>query len=413
MFPLGYFESFQWWLPGPKATHGLLKGFFLILTAVLFTYYLLKRKAKSTEVEKSHIVLKILMLIFLYSYCISAFFSLSPESSFLNLWYPLISTAIIFSFCEIKLKKSFIQIFLVMSVLLILTTFIFAFFSLMFRYSVDNIYYFIFLENRANQLLGELRQSGKYVALGPYFMLLPLSLSFIFVKNANWSRKLLAFIIYLVSALMAVISNNRIDVLVLAIQTAVIVFLIPRKAAVIFLISLLPIIQFGLYTNEKYFGFSLVERITRPKVERDLETIDIRFTYWETALNNFRNYPLFGTGPNSYNDVSDFPFRKYYVPGTGKYTVKQDEGIGIHNVFYERLSDTGLFGFLTFISLLFYFFRKDGLSVLRIKDKDKRSQYILFALSSWSWILYGITDNGFGAQGFVVFFFLRGLIEKL
>ncbi len=417
MFIIGFFESFQWPLGIPKATHGILKGFCLLMIGILFFHQFVKKKIfKESKEKNKQVVLKILMLLFLLSYTVSALFSVAPGAAILNLWYPLIATVAIFGISELKFSKIHFNILLLISVFLIFSTFIFAFFSLMFRYSVDNIYYFLFLEHRANALLSELRTAGKYVALGPYFLLFPFSLTFLLDKTKSLSRTLLGLSIYAVVALTAVISNNRIDVLVLAIQSVSILFLIPRKIAIIALICLIPITQFGLYTTEKYFGFSLVERIFRPKVERDLETIDIRFTYWQTAINNFKYYPLFGTGPNSYNEISEFPVRRYYLANVGDkggFTVKEDEGIGIHNVFFERLSDTGLFGLLTFLALLFYFFRKDALQVLRLSDTYQRNKYILLALSSWSWIMYGITDNGFGAQGYVTFFFLRAFIEQL
>jgi len=156
----------------------------------------------------------------------------------------------------------------------------------------------------------------------------------------------------------------------------------------------------------------LEERILRPQKVRDIETVEMRLVYWQNALRNFRLHPLVGTGPNTYNDVTDFPLRRYYDEGVKQYTVRQDIGIGVHNIFIERLSDTGLFGFLTFVVLLLYFARSDIIAVVK-RTGERRTRYILFALSSWSWILYGITDNGYGAQGFVTFFFLRGLLHHL
>jgi O-antigen ligase len=173
---------------------------------------------------------------------------------------------------------------------------------------------------------------------------------------------------------------------------------------------------FGLFINELYFGFNLEERILRPAVERDQETVWMRFTYWETALNNFKNFPLFGTGPNTYNVVSDFPLRRYYIRGAEQYSLNPDYGIGIHNVFIERLADTGIFGFTTFMVLVIYFAKSDFVSLIKLKkmgNDEGLKKFILFSLGSWTWILYSITDNGYGAQGLMTFFFIRGLIPHL
>jgi O-antigen ligase len=168
--------------------------------------------------------------------------------------------------------------------------------------------------------------------------------------------------------------------------------------------------------TQTYFGFNLEQRILRPEIERDQETVSMRFTYWQTALNNFRNFPLFGTGPNTYNVVSDFPLSKYYSRGVREYTFRLDKGIGVHNIFIERLADTGLFGFGSFVALILFFGKEDVLALLRLKqskDQEAFKTYLLYSLSSWSWVLYGVTDNGYGAQGFMTFFFIRGLLPHV
>lgn len=408
MFVIGYFESFRWSLPGPRGTHGILKGLGLIALVMMVV---LKKKFLPLK----HVRLNLLMLLFLFSYVISTLFSQGLDASLLNLWYPFLAFIIINLFSKIQFSKKYISLFILIAVVLIFITFAFSFFSLMFRYSVDNLYYFLFLDHRANHLLQEIRFYGKYVSLGPYIMLLPLSLVFLLKQGKVTVRKLLSFFILLVALLTAVISNNRIDVLVFGIQFLLLLFLIPKREAVVMLLPILFISWFGLFVTNKYFGFNLEQRILRPKLERDIETIDIRFTYWKTALYNFQNNPIVGTGPNTYNEISEFPLRRYFDRGVNQYTVRQDEGIGVHNVFFERLSDTGALGFFSFIFLLLYFFRQDALALWQIGYKHKESfgYYALFSLSSWSWILYSLTDNGYGAQGFITFFFLRGLINHL
>lgn len=406
MFALGYFESLRWPLPPPKATHGILKGFFLVVAGVMVIFrHNIHWRMKTTEEL-------VVVSVFLLSFIISSVFSLAPETSLLFLWYPFIGTMYIYVFRCLPMSKKTISIIIGIAAMLIMVTFMFAIFSIFSRYEVDSVYYFIFLDHRANYFLEEIRKAGKYVSLGPYIMLMPLTAVFLIQKHATLVRKLISVLVICVSVLTAVISNNRIDVLVLAIQLGVILWFIPRRLAVILLLAAIPITQLGLSITEQYFGFNLEERILRPHYERDTETIVMRETYWQTAFINFRQYPLFGTGPNSYNDVSDFPERRYY-DGSGEYTVRSDNGIGVHNLFIERLSDTGLFGFIAFVAMLLFYLKADILAFFSRKNRESRIQYVLFALSSWSWILYGITDNGYGAQGFVTFFFLRGVMNHL
>ena len=406
IFVLSYLESLRWPLPGPKATHGIVKGLFLVLAALLF---FVRKKLQ----EQKNVLQNLLMLLFVLTYVISAALSFALDAAALHLWYPMVACCVLFVLSKISLPKSYQPLLIGLSSVLVFLTFSFSFFSLIFRYSVDNVYYFIFLDHRANHLLSELRQFGKYVSLGPYLMLAPLSYIFLVQKRTSISRKLLSLFMLFITLLTAVISNNRIDVLVFTVQLAVLIWIIPRRQSIILLAAIIPVVLFGLMVTERYFGFNLEERILRPKVQRDIETIDIRFTYWQTALYNFKNAPLFGTGPNSYNDVSIFPIRRYYDPNVRNYLWKLDRGIGVHNIFIERLSDTGVLGLAVFLTLLFFFLRKDALYFLSNHSFEEKKIYLLFSLGSWSWILYGITDNGYGAQGYVTFFFLRGVINHL
>ncbi|MBU1326564.1 O-antigen ligase family protein [Patescibacteria group bacterium] len=406
MFLLGYLESMRWPISGPKATHGILKGLFLLLAGCLI---FLPLPSVRTRLHKQNY----LMMGFVLAIGISTLFSQVPEASLLYLWYPFMSAAIVFAFSKIRLPRGYLMLFLALSAVLVIATFTFTFFSLLFRYEVDPLYYFLFLEHRANYLLSELRYYGKYASLGPYIMLVPLCALFLVKNRASIIQKLFSSLVIFVGVLTAVMSNNRIDAIVIFIELIFVLWLMPRKTAAIVLLVSLPIVWFGMYTSQRYFGFNLEDRFFRPRVERDLETIDLRFTYWDTALKNFKSHPIVGTGPNTYNDVSEFPLRRYYDRGARNYTVRSDIGIGVHNLFFEKLSDTGLLGFISFVALLLYFVKTDFLRLIGIKQAERKRQYLLFALSSWAWILYGITDNGYGAQGMVTFFFLRGILNHL
>jgi O-antigen ligase len=406
MLPIGYLESLRWPFPGPKATHGIIKGLAVVIFCALPFIRLKLPKVKYAGQL-------FLVMIWFLSYTVSTAFTQDLGASMLHMWYPFICLILTYVFSIIQVKRKHFLLFLSIAVLLVTITFLFSFFSIIFRYSVDNIYYFIFLDERANFLLDEIRKYGKYASLGPYIMLVPATFYFMVDKASPLYKKLLSFVMLMMALITAVISNNRIDVLVFGIQWLVFMIFVTKRQAVLMTAPSIFAIIFGLFVTQLYFGFNLEQRILRPAVERDQETVTARFTYWATALGNFRNFPWFGTGPNTYNTVSDFPLRRYYVPGVNQYTIKQDYGIGIHNLFIERLSDTGLFGFLAFVTLLVYLLKQDVVRVvgLRKKGKEAIAKYIFISLASWSWILYGVTDNGYGAQGMVVFFFLRGLIN--
>jgi O-antigen ligase len=407
MFVLGYMESFRWPLGVPKATHGFLKGMLFLLSAILIAF----RKKLSPPIDPWG---SIFAVFFVIAYMLSAVYTSALSTAMLYLWYPLTGMVMLYAFSRIRLRNRFLLLFIQVSVILIFVTATFSFFSLMFRYSVDNIYYLIFQDHRANHLLSELRAVGKYVSLGPYIMLTPICFYFLLQPATSAWRKGLSLFVYGLTSLTAVMSNNRIDVLILALQFLVYLFFLPRKLAVMLLLLSVFIIQFGLSTSKTYFGYNIQDRIINPSVQRDKETVSMRFTYWETAMYNFRNSPIVGIGPNAYNDLSEFPIRRYFGEGPhAGYTMRADEGIGVHNIFIERLSDTGLLGFLAFALLLVHFLRRDIITIYNEGSAEIRTRYILFSLGAWTWILYGITDNGYGAQGMVTFFVIRGVMYHI
>ena len=68
MMTIGYFESLRWPLPGPKATHGILKGLgLLLLIGLVFL-----RKKLPKIMNPSQILI---MLLWFLSYSLSTFFS--------------------------------------------------------------------------------------------------------------------------------------------------------------------------------------------------------------------------------------------------------------------------------------------------------------------------------------------------
>lgn len=404
MFVLGYLESFRWPMLGPKGTHGFLKGLCIILLILMSIF-----RGRFSKLQNPR--MNIALLIFLLSFLVSAVMSQAIESSLLFLWYPLISVSVFFALSFVGIGKKYVKEIIIISSSLILATFLFSILSLMFRENIESLYSFIFLEHRASLLLNELHSTGKYVSLGPYIMLAPLCYIYL-VKGAKMYR-LLSICMVFITAFISIVSNHRIDLVVFYLQFLMLILIISKRFAVGLLCGIVLISLVGLTISAQIFNYNILERFYNPEVTRDIETINLRYTYWNTAILNFRNFPLFGTGPNSYNEVSDFPVRRYWDNWTNEYVEKSDVGIGVHNLFIERLSDTGLFGFISFLLVLGLFASTDFKKIIFYKTQSQRSRYILVSLSSWSWILYGITDNGYGAQGFVTFFFLRGILSNL
>ncbi|RJQ32773.1 tetratricopeptide repeat protein [Candidatus Parcubacteria bacterium] len=74
-------------------------------------------------------------------------------------------------------------------------------------------------------------------------------------------------------------------------------------------------------------------------------TTESRLTIWKMSWEAFKDKPLLGWGQENYNLV----FNQYYEPVLYKQEPWFDRA---HNVFFDRLTTNGLFGFLAYIGLL-------------------------------------------------------------
>ena len=92
-----------------------------------------------------------------------------------------------------------------------------------------------------------------------------------------------------------------------------------------------------LSVSSLYF-FSETKGIKKLKLQKDpIAYAETRFIYWQAAYNNFLKHPLTGTGPDTFHIINkQTPPFSYYV----------------HNFFIQMLTDTGIFGFLTSITLI-------------------------------------------------------------
>lgn len=403
MFILGYCESLRWVFPVPKATHGFLKGISLLVGAEL----LLNRKKVRVSSNAS---IYIIILFWLFSYSLSAVFSQSPSTSLLYMWYPWICTVIFIALSSLRIKQKHIHIFIWSAAILLTATFVVATSSVIFHQSLTTVLPMFFLEQRVDQILKEVFMFGKCVGLGPYFMLVPIVVSFYFEKTTQKNKMLFGIVAIVFGLILAFMSNNRIDVFVLCVEMAIIFFCFEKKRRTLIVITTVCICLVGIGLSQYFTGINVIQRIISPTSE-DRDMVNDRFYYWKLAAANFNSSPIVGIGPNAYNDVANFDYQRLYQRGVGNFLWRRYEPIGAHNIFFERLSDEGIVGTAAFLLLLGYFFYDDILFLRRKTEEKKR--YILFSLASWSWILYGMTDNGYGVQGMVTFFVIRGMMKHL
>ncbi len=133
----------------------------------------------------------------------------------------------------------------------------------------------------------------------------------------------------------------------------------------------------GVYTLAQ--SSDIVSNIS-PKVQRLLSlnledtTAKTRIMAWRVAVLGWKDYPIFGSGPENYQYIFD----KYYNPDFLEYSFAETVWDKPHNYFLEILSAQGILGALLYlaiiISVIFYLFR-----ILKRED-DKYNKLAIILL---------------------------------
>jgi len=140
----------------------------------------------------------------------------------------------------------------------------------------------------------------------------------------------------------------------------------------------------------KQDGFGFASHARNSFTESDFSAA-ARLNYWRGAWDIFKDYPVFGSGPGTFQTI----YRQYQKnPASG--------GKYAHNLYLEMLSEAGIFVLLFFILFLSYVYRsaREGL-------KEKKYALPLFVGTLAFLIHNGVDiDWHFGANALVFWMFL-------
>jgi len=161
-------------------------------------------------------------------------------------------------------------------------------------------------------------------------------------------------------------------------------------------IGLIAAIFFLLFLKaNKYFKFilillaviSVVVLITSLVGSRGA-SYNARWVIWDKALEVFRQYPLFGIGPGTF---------EYYFPPYPKWGVPQP-----HSIYFAFLLQTGIIGFVGFIWLLILFFKRGFKTLV-----TNHWLLITIIMSVMVYILvHGLVDTLYWKNDLSVFFWI-------
>ncbi|MDI6780846.1 MAG: O-antigen ligase family protein [bacterium] len=177
---------------------------------------------------------------------------------------------------------------------------------------------------------------GPHAFAGCLEVVFPIIFSYAFFGNASYQQKIILFIGTLIIFLAIIFSSTR--GAWIGIYAAVIVMAILRDKRLLFVV-LIATILVPLMFPEKIINRAKTIFI----VSSDVGNVS-RVYQWKGALEIIKDYPLLGTGPNTFQV---FYFQKYIQPD-----MPEREGTYCHNIFLNTAAEQGLLGIAALLWLL-------------------------------------------------------------
>lgn len=209
------------------------------------------------------------------------------------------------------------------------------------------------------------------------FLALVFPLFFILIKERKNTKVYVAMMVFVLFAIF--LTKCRIVILLSFIST--IIFLLEyRKNKVVKILIMMLIISLIAA-----IGYASIVKIS-------FNSVGDRFIWWKTAYLIFRENIFLGCGFGNYM-VLFKTFRPELVINT----------LFAHNIFMQLLAEIGLIGLLSFIVLLFSFYKK---FVDRIIEGQDVSFYAYITLSITSFIIINLVDYSFFVPANMLMFFI-------
>jgi len=210
---------------------------------------------------------------------------------------------------------------------------------------------------------------GNYIVL---FM--PVLFALFIQKNICLNRRILTALLFLASFICIILSYSRAAWLGLLTGMLFFCFARSKKLTAVFLVILISV----------FF-------LSSPNVKNKLTQIDsleklstsYRIVVWQEALSIIKDYPIFGTGLNTYTQVGP------------KYKIHQIGGMYPHNSYLHMAAETGILGLAAFLWFLWVIFRR-GWRLLRhlhrVAMTDNNDYNLILGLMAG---LFGFLINAF------------------
>jgi O-antigen ligase len=226
-----------------------------------------------------------------------------------------------------------------------------------------------FSNDMIGRLSGFLNQELKIG--GFYYGFILIALSFLYQKYKNLPLLYFFTAIFLLCSFLIGERSNFIKVFLII---SFFIFFADRKRMIkniIFIITLFSIIGSLIYFNnnskERFYNLLIEPIIVDLKFSKTLQYSHYG-AHYDTAIKIFLNKPIFGVGLKNYRHESgkDKYINKDYVFTDTRQTTHP------HQIHFEFLSETGLFGYLSFLIFFIYYFKNN----IKIQIKNKNLYHL-------------------------------------
>lgn len=169
---------------------------------------------------------------------------------------------------------------------------------------------------------------------------------------------------------------------------------------------------FALSISKKLVGLNILDRFTYDLsfFNSFVEFKEYRLNALKKSIELFFSSPFLGIGLGNFYfyNISDNSYKYSLLRENYKESYNELVKFSPHNIFLEILTGSGFLSFISFLTLILYFFKNDVDCF--IKKKDILKPYII---SSWVCFIYLFFNPAYSLFSISWFWFIRGLILAL
>ncbi len=388
---------------------------FIILFEFIITFFLMITKKERIKFDKETLI----VLLFFFSQSVSIL-GASNISSFINMYWKIILGIIVFIIGKYSLfsheskfyNKSMAALAwgaLVATILQVVLLFYPVIYSAIGH---SLIYTNIFNIIMANSNIGKLVDDTYFEVVTPVLIF--------YYLNSKGFTKLTIIILFFAVGFISFASNLRARFLVFIFSSLITIISLKkifrffqfqlRKNVIIILVIIVALSLMGNAITKSITGYTVIDRFLLQDETADYNTIAWRFEMYNQSIDMVSGNPIFGVGLGNFYDFlsSKYKTNVNFILKTNP-TSQEISSLalsgGTHNIFFQTLGETGLFGLFSLFIMLGSFLKKD-ISLFRTNNEKKRVFICCF------WTLIGIAQF-FPATNptfYTLFFLFRSLI---